>query len=230
MQTTTVHLAPPQGKEVDLVVTRKQFAKLIELFILQLQTAVEVALERAGKSPTDIDRVLLCGGSSRIPAIQDMLTQVFGRRPETTLDLDLSVALGAAYQAAYNEEPGLMLEDGGLVIDCISYPVGIAVKSSTGESTKLVMLRSGDPLNAWGQPFAVRIVGSATTFPPIAVYKGEGSQLQPKDRLGEIALQLPPGTPAGARATVMMRQDQSGLVEVQINIEGRELPGTLTRI
>src|SRR5260370_28159353 len=109
-----------------------------------------------------------------------MLTQFFERRPETILDLDLSVALGAAYQAVYSEEPGLMLEDGGLVIDCVSYPVGIAVKNPAGEPTKLIMLRPGDPLNEWGQPFAVRVVGASVTFPPIAVYKGEGSQLQPK--------------------------------------------------
>jgi len=230
VQTTTVHLAPNQGKAVDLVVTRKQFASLISLFVLQLQTAVEVAIERAGKAPTDIDRVLLCGGSSRIPAIQDMLTQFFERRPETILDLDLSVALGAAYQAAYSENPGLQLEDGGLVIDCVSYPVGIAVKSPTGEPIKLVMLRPGDSLNEWSQPFAVRIVGSTTAFPPIAVYKGEGSQLIPKDRLGDITLTLPPGTPLGARATVMMSQDQNGLVQVQINVDGRDLPGVLNRV
>jgi molecular chaperone DnaK len=230
VQTTTVHLAPNQGKSVDLVVTRKQFANLIGLYVLQLQTAVEVAIERAGKTPTDIARVLLCGGSSRIPAIQDMLAQFFERRPETILDLDLSVALGAAYQAAYSESPGLMLEDGGLVIDCVSYPVGIAVKSPGSEPIKLVMLRPGDPLNEWSQPFAVRIVGSATAFPPIAVYKGEGTQLNPKDRLGDITLTLPPGTPHGARATVMMSQDQNGLVQVQINVDGRDLPGVLSRV
>src|SRR5947209_16761441 len=230
VQTTTVHLAPHEGKAVDLVVTRKQFTNLISLFVLQLQIAVEVALERAGKTPAEINRVLLCGGSSRIPAIQDMLTQLFGRRPETVLDLDLSVALGAAYQAAYSEDPGIQLEDGGLVIDCVSYPVGIAVKSPTGEPIKLVMLRPGDSLNEWSQPFAVRIVGSTTAFPPIAVYKGEGSQLNPKDRLGDITLTLPPGTPQGARAIVMMSQDQNGLIQVQINVDGRDLPGVLSRV
>ena len=92
------------------------------------------------------------------------------------------------------------------------------------------MLRPGDSLNEWSQPFAVRIVGSATAFPPIAVYKGEGSQLNPKDRLGDITLTLPPGTPLGARATVMMSQDQNGLVQVQINVDGRDLPGVLSRV
>lgn len=228
--TTTVHLAPSQGKAVDLVITRKQFSNLISLYVLQLQIAVEVAIERAGKTPTAIDRVLLCGGSSRIPAIQEMLKVLFGRPPETILDLDLSVALGAAYQAAYSESPGLQLEDGGLVIDCVSYPVGIAVKNPGGEPMKLVMLRPGDALSEWSQPFAVRIIGSTASFPPISVYKGEGLQLNAKDRLGDITITLPPGTPRGARATVMMSQDQNGLVQVQINVDGRDLPGVLSRV
>jgi hypothetical protein len=91
------------------------------------------------------------------------------------------------------------------------------------------MLRPGDPLNTWSQPFAVRIVGSTTTFPPIAVYKGESSQLYPKDKLGEIMLALPSGTPQGARATVMMSQDLNGLIQVQISVEGQDLPGVLRR-
>lgn len=229
-QVTTVQLAPDHGPAISLEVTRKQFTNLISLLLLQLQTAVEVAIERAGKTPADIARVLLCGGSSRIPAIQDMLAQIFGHQPEATLDLDLSVALGAAYQAAYSETPGIQLEEGGLVIDCVSYPVGIAVRDARGEPTKLVMLRPGDPLEAWSQPYAVRIVGLTTAFPPIAVYKGEGSRLDPKDRLGDIILTLPPNTPQRARATVMMSQDQSGLVQVQINIDGRDLPGALSRV
>ena len=189
------------------MVTRKQFNNLISLFILQLQTAVEVAIERAGKTPADIARVLLCGGSSRIPAIQNMLAEFFGRRPETILDLDLSVALGAAYQAAYSEEPALQLEDGGLVIDCVSYPVGIAVKNAAGEPIKLVMLRPGDPLTTWSQPFAVRIVGSTSAFPPIAVYKGEDvPQLYRKINSAK-SCSLSSGNPAGSTRN---RDDESG--------------------
>jgi molecular chaperone DnaK len=235
VQATTVHLAPPLGREVDIEITREQFEGQIDLLLFQLQIAVEQALERANKRPADIQRVLLCGGSSRIPAVQAMLTDFFGRRPESTLDLDLSVALGAAYLAAsYKEDvkthtPALQLEE-GLVIDCVSYPVGIAVKNARGEDVKLVMLQTGDPLDTWSQPFAVRILGSSAAFPPIDVYSGEGTKLQAKDHLGNIMLTLPPGIPSGTRATVMMRQDQSGLVQVQINVAGRDLPGNLRRV
>ncbi len=235
-QSTRVQLAPPQGKAVEITLTRQQFESQIDLLLFQLQIAVEQALERAKKSAGDIQRVLLCGGSSRIPAVQQMLTTFFGRKPEATLDLDLSVALGAAYQAAtYREDPtthtpGLqMIAEEGLVIDCVSYPVGIAVENTRGEDVKLIMLQPGDVLNTWSKPYPVLIRGTAATFPPIDVYSGEGTQLSARDYLGSITLALPPGTPSGARASVMMRQDQSGLVQVQITIAGRDLPGTLRR-
>lgn len=248
-QRTRVTLAPPHGTVLELEVTRKQFEGLIGLLLLQLQVVVEQTLERAHKTPSDIQRVLLCGGSSRIPAVQEMLARFFGRQPETTLDLDLSVALGAAYQsAAYTEAqreapgqngkgpdatqhtPALqLLAEPGLVIDCVSYPVGIAVKNARGEAMKLVMLHPGDALNVWSQPVPVRILGSTAAFPPVDVYTGEGTQLLAKDYLGQISLALPSGTPGGAHATVMMRQDGSGLVQIQINLAGRDLPGNLQR-
>lgn len=237
VQTTTVHLAPASGVPVELVVTRKQFANLLSFYLLQLETSVDIAIERAGKTLANIDRVLLCGGSSRIPAVQNMLTQHFGRRPESILDLDLSVALGAAYEAARCEsraqkqqEPGLQIEESTIIIDCVSYPVGIAVKDPRGEPTKLVMLRTGDRLGAWSSPFPVRIVGASTAFPPIAVYQGEGTYLDPKDKLGDIVVTLPPNTPNNARASVMMCQDQNGLIQIHISIEGRDLQGNFHRV
>lgn len=239
-QVVRVMLNPPHGMPLELEVTRQQFENLISLLLLQLQIAVEQALDRAHKKPSDIQRVLLCGGSARIPAVQEMLTRFFGHRPEATLDLDLSVALGAAYQAAAyitQKEPNTthapalqLLEEEGLVVDCVSYPVGIAVKNAHGETIKLVMLHPGDPLDIWSQPFPVRILGPITTFPPIDVYTGDGTQLLAKDYLGQISLTLPPGTLSGARATIMMRQDRSGLVQIQIQLDGRDLPGNLQRI
>jgi molecular chaperone DnaK len=238
---TIVQLIPSSGPSVELEVTRTQFEDLIDLFVFQLQTAVEMALERASKTPVEINRVLLCGGSSRIPAVQTMLTNLFGRPPERILDLDLSVALGAAYQA-FNykqaelarqndgQKVGLQMMPGGLVIDCVSYPVGIAVLDSRGDRlVKLVMLRPGDSLDKWSPPYTVRIAGTTTEFPPLAVFRGEGSELDSNDYLGDIPLTLPANTPPGARATIQMLQDQSGLVQVRLTLEGRELPGSLHR-
>src|SRR5581483_11937976 len=79
--TATVSLVSSAGQAATLTITREQFEDIIDLFSYQLQTAVEMALEQAKKTPTDIGRVLLCGGSSRIPAIQTMLANLFGRPP-----------------------------------------------------------------------------------------------------------------------------------------------------
>lgn len=231
---TIVRLAPSQGPALELEVTRAQFEDVIDLYIYQLRTAVEMAVERARRTPAQINRVLLCGGSSRIPAVQAMLTDLFGRPPERVLDLDLSVALGASYQAfnytQAQQKPGLQVIPTGLVIDCVSYPVGIAVLDSSGQHfIKLVMLRQGDPLDTWSNPYAVRIAGSTTDFPPVAVYKGEGEDLDPSDYLGDIPLTLPPSTQPRARATIRMLQDQSGLIQVQLTLDGRQLPGSLHR-
>jgi molecular chaperone DnaK len=234
---TIVKLASSLGPAAELEITRTQFEDVIDLYVYQLRTAVEMAIERANKTPSEINRVLLCGGSSRIPAVQAMLTDLFGSQPERVLDLDLSVALGAAYQAftcvqreRAQQRPGLQVIPTGLVVDCVSYPVGIAVLDRGGQRfIKLVMLCQGDPLDTWCHPYAVRIAGSITDFPPIAVYKGEGEDLDASDYLGDITLTLPPGTQPGARATIRMLQDQSGLIQVQLTLDGRALPGSLHR-
>jgi len=235
---TIAKLAPSKGPALDIEITRDQFEDLIDLFIYQLRVSVETAVEHAGKTPGEVTQVLLCGGSSRIPAVQAMLAELFGRQPEQTLDLELSVALGAAYQAFYlvckeqaqQTTGGLQMLPAGLVIDCISYPVGIAVLDASGHRyMKLVMLRQGDPLDRWSSPFTVRIAGSTTAFPPIAVYKGESEDLDNSAYLGDIRLTLPPGTQPGARATVRMLQDHSGLIEVKLTLDGKELPGILQR-
>lgn len=233
---TLVRLDAGAGMVHDLVVTRAQFEEQIDLFLFQLQVAVEQAIAGAGRTPAEIGRVLLCGGSSRIPAVQQMLTALVGRAPESLPDLDLSVALGAAYQAAlYIEDPAthlpmLQLESGpGLLVDCVSYPVGIAVRNMRGEPVKLVMLQSGDSLDTWSGSHYVRLLSTAQDFPPIDVYTGDSLQLRAQDYLGDVALSLPPQMPQGARVAVMMRQNRSGLVEVQIEFHGQYFPGTLRR-
>lgn len=230
-----VSLAPASQPAARLRVTRKQFENEIDFYLFDLQVAVEQALDRAHKTPDQIDRVLLCGGSSRIPAVQRMLANLFARPPERTIDLDLSVALGAAYQAwnraQLHQYPGLQVMPGGLVIDSASYAVGIAALAPRGDRlVKLIMLHQGEALDTWSPPFQVRIMGAAADFPPIAVYKGEGEEPDSSDYLGDITLALPPGTQPGTRASVRMLQDQSGLIQVQLTIGDKALPGTLHRV
>ncbi|HYU77247.1 MAG TPA: Hsp70 family protein [Ktedonobacteraceae bacterium] len=225
-ETTEVYLAPKTGKVARIPITRQIFTRQIGAALVSLEVAVQEALNGARKAPADINRVLLCGGSSRIPAVQKMLTELFGRPPEASLDLDLSVAFGAAYLATTYHEPGLQQ-----LVDCVSYSVGIALKDARGADMKSILLHPGDPLDVWSKPpLPVKILTSAAAFPPIRVYTGDSEEIEEKDYLGSIACQLPSDTQPGTVATVEMRQNRNGQIEININVGGKSLPCGLQRL
>ena len=80
-------------------ITRQQFEKAIEPLIARTEILIEVAMEEAKSKAGDIKKVLLVGGSSRIPLVQERLAQKFGYAPENAVNVDECVALGAAIHA-----------------------------------------------------------------------------------------------------------------------------------
>jgi molecular chaperone DnaK len=98
------------GKESDTFeIERSLFEKKIKTHVTQTKMAVENALSEAGLAVDEIDAVLLVGGSTRIPAIQQMLEKKFGQKPLKQVNPDEAVALGAAIQA------GIILQQRGLL-------------------------------------------------------------------------------------------------------------------
>jgi molecular chaperone DnaK len=80
-------------------ITREMFEDAISSLIARTEMLLEVALEEAGLEPSSIDSVLLVGGSTRIPLVQERLTKMFGFAPEVAVNVDEAVALGAAVHA-----------------------------------------------------------------------------------------------------------------------------------
>ncbi len=80
-------------------ITREQFEKAIEPLIARTEILIEVALEEAKCAVGDIDKILLVGGSTRIPMVQQRLTEKFGFAPDNAVNVDECVALGAAIHA-----------------------------------------------------------------------------------------------------------------------------------
>lgn len=85
-------------------VTRDEFESEISNLILQTELAVETALNRVDLKASDVKEVILVGGSTRIPAVQESVTKLFGNPPKTFGNPDESVALGAAIYAAYKSD------------------------------------------------------------------------------------------------------------------------------
>jgi molecular chaperone DnaK len=79
--------------------TQSEFNVMISSFLARMEMLVETALDDAGNEPSDIDKVLLVGGSSRIPAVQDMLKNIFGFEPTVVGNVDECMSLGATLYA-----------------------------------------------------------------------------------------------------------------------------------
>jgi molecular chaperone DnaK len=97
-QTAKTMLYGPAGN-VKVEITRKMFEEAISSLVARTDILLEVALEEAGAEASGIDKVLLVGGSTRIPMVQKHLEKKFGHAPESTVNVDECVALGAALHA-----------------------------------------------------------------------------------------------------------------------------------
>lgn len=90
----------------DVQISRSEFEEAISTYIAQMEMLCENAIEEAGVSISDIKQVILAGGSTRIPAVQQCVERVFGRKPITFGNPDEVVALGAALYAGMRADPG----------------------------------------------------------------------------------------------------------------------------
>ena len=88
-------------KDVDIQITREDYEELISEYVAQLTMLCEATLSEAKLKPSDINDILLVGGSTRAPSIQNAVEKVFGKKPVAKSNVDEVVALGAAFYALY---------------------------------------------------------------------------------------------------------------------------------
>lgn len=97
---TLASVSPPEGGRINITVTQEEFADAISTLITKAEMLVEEALDEVGFEATDIDQVILVGGSTRVPSVVESVRNLFGKEPVTTANVDEAVALGAAVYAA----------------------------------------------------------------------------------------------------------------------------------
>ncbi|MGJ7495946.1 Hsp70 family protein [Variovorax sp. RT4R15] len=189
----------------------------IEPILMRLRTPVERAMSDARISVENLDAVILAGGSTRLPAVRQLVTRMFGRFPETSLDPDQVVAHGAAVQA------GLRMRDSALaervMTDVCPYTLGIETSRQ---------LPNGQLAAGYMAPVLERNTvipaSRSKSFSPVRdfqtrlavnVYQGEGRRVSDNIALGGFELTLPAGKCNEVSAEVRFTYDVNGLLEVE---------------
>jgi molecular chaperone DnaK len=190
-------------------ITREIFEKAISSLMARTDILVEVALEEAGLKPPEINKVLLVGGSTRIPIVQQRLEKMFGFAPETAVNVDECVALGAALHAGLTmirENPDAVsagiasgLKDINLTDVCNqSYGTICApVDKETGRRIiqNRIILKKNTPLPCESSQTFYTVTKGQTAV-EVTITQGEDCAVEYVNKIATHRLELPPDRPA----------------------------------
>ena len=194
------------AKHLQLNITRADFEKLIDPLVQRCRTPVEQALKDAKLSASDIDEIVLVGGSTRVPMVQEMVKKVFGKDPHQGVNADEVVAVGAAIQGA------VLAGDRKDVLLLDVTPLTLGIETEGGILTALVERNTTIPTEK-KQVFSTAAANQ--TAVTIHVFQGERKMAIDNRLLGKFDLTGIPPAPRGVpQIEVIFDIDQNGILNV----------------
>lgn len=208
-----------RGEERFFTLTEAQFEEEVADLSMRMRRPIERCLYDAGLRATELDRVVLVGGATRMRFVRGLAARIFQKLPERSLDPDTVVALGAAVQAGLTENNAAL--DDMVMTDVSPFSLGVA-SNHHGENG--VIVDAFSPIierNTVLPASRVSVFHSSAanqTQLDVRVYQGESPLASENTLLGDLKVRIPPGPKGKETIEVRFSYDVSGLLQVEVTV------------
>ena len=209
-----LHTDASGPKHLEMTLTRTRFEQIVADLVSRTLDACRLALEDAGLSPFEVTEVLIVGGSTKMPIVQQRLSEFFGKPPRRGVSADEAVAVGAALQG------GILAGDieDVLLLDVLPLSLGIA----EGERFAPILRRNGTIPTFRSDTFSTTRDYQGSVL--IKVFQGESAKVRENKLIGVLRLEnLPPRRAGEVKIEVTFSVDQNGLLQVEAHDTGSGL-------